>query len=72
MPELRRHFDTFAELGQDEKLFVRSKGATLWRPNFSSVLKRALAGAGLSGIHIRDLRHRQAVRRDDMGRVPAS
>jgi integrase len=57
MPELRRHFATYAEPGQDGRVFVGSKGATPLRPNFSSVWARALAGAGLAGIHIDDLRH---------------
>lgn len=57
MPELRRHFDTYAEAGQDGRVFVGSKGATPLRPNFSSVWARALDGAGLAGIHIHDLRH---------------
>lgn len=57
MPELRRHFDTYAEVGQDGRVFVGSKGATPLRPNFSSVWARALDGAGLAGVHIHDLRH---------------
>ena len=57
MPELRRHFDTYAEHGQDGRVFVGPKGATPLRPNFSSVWARALDGAGLVGIHIHDLRH---------------
>jgi integrase len=56
-PELRRHFDTYAEPGQDGRVFVGPKGATPLRPNFSSVWKRALKKAELSGIHIHDLRH---------------
>ena len=57
MPELHRHFDTYAESGQDGRVFVGPKGATPLRPNFSSVWARALDGAGLAGIHIHDLRH---------------
>lgn len=57
IPELRRHFDIYAEQGQDGRVFVGSKGATPLRPNFSSVWARALDGAGLAGIHIHDLRH---------------
>jgi integrase len=56
-PELRRHFDTYAEPGEDGRVFIGSKGATPLRPNFSSVWARALDGAGLTGIHIHDLRH---------------
>jgi integrase len=57
MPELRRHFDVFAEPGDDGRVFVGPKGATPLRPNFTSVWVRALDGAGLAGIHIHDLRH---------------
>jgi hypothetical protein len=57
IPELRRHFDIYAEQGQDGRVFVGPKGATPLRPNFSSVWARALAGAGLAGIHIHGLRH---------------
>lgn len=57
MPELRHHFETYAEPGQHGRVFVGSKGATPLRPNFSSVWARALEGAGLAGIHIHDLRH---------------
>jgi len=51
MPELRRHFDTYAEHAQDGRVFVGAKGATPLRPNFSSVWARALDGAGLADIH---------------------
>jgi integrase len=57
MPELRHHFATYAEPGQDGRVFVGPKGATPLRPNFSSVWARALAAAGLAGIHINGLRH---------------
>ena len=57
MPELRRHFEAYAEPGQDGRVFIGPKGATPLRPNFSSVWARALDGSGLVGIHIHDLRH---------------
>lgn len=57
IPELRAHFDTYAESGEDGRVFVGAKGATPLRPNFSPVWARALRGAGLEGIHIHDLRH---------------
>lgn len=57
MPELIRHFDVYAEPGQDGRVFIGPKGATPLRPNFSSVWAHALDGAGLAGIHIHDLRH---------------
>jgi integrase len=57
MPELRRHFDAFAEPDDDGRVFVGPKGATPLRPNFTSVWARGLDGAGLAGIHIHDLRH---------------
>jgi integrase len=57
MPELRRHFDTYAESGQAGRVFIGPKGARPLRPNFSSVWAQALDGAGLAAIHIHDLRH---------------
>src|SRR5450631_599503 len=57
MPELRRHFDTYAEPRDDGRVFVGPKGATPLRPSFTSGWARALDGAGLAGIHIHDLRH---------------
>lgn len=57
MQKLRRHFDIYAESGQEGRVFIGPKGATPLRPNFSSVWATALDGAGLAGIHIHDLRH---------------
>lgn len=57
MPDLRAHFDLYAEPGVDGRVFVGPKGATPLRPNFSRVWARALASAGLRGVHIHDLRH---------------
>ena len=57
LPELERHFNVYAEAGSDGRVFVGAKGATPLRPNFSRTWSRALAGAGLAGIHFHDLRH---------------
>ena len=57
VPAIREHFDTFAEGGPAGRVFVGPQGATPLRANFSRVWKRALAGAGLSGYRVHDLRH---------------
>ena len=55
IPELVLHFDTYSEAGSDGRVFVGPYGGTPARPNFSPIWARALAAAGLSGVH--DLRH---------------
>jgi integrase len=35
-PELRQHFDSYAEVGADGRVFIGPKGATPLRPNFSA------------------------------------
>ena len=41
----------------DGRVFVGPYGVTPARPNFSPVWTRALKKAGLTGIHVHDLRH---------------
>lgn len=57
MPELRRHFETFSEVGHKGRVFVGPTGVSPARPNFSPIWTRALMRAGLIGIHLHDLRH---------------
>lgn len=57
LPELRRHVATYAEPGQHSRVFVGAKGATPYRSTFHPVWARALAAAGVSGVHLHDLRH---------------
>jgi integrase len=57
VPELRRHLDTFADDGPDDFVFVGVKGGQLRRSNFSKPWARALTKAGLSAVHVHDLRH---------------
>ncbi|HEY5786253.1 MAG TPA: site-specific integrase [Microlunatus sp.] len=57
VPELERHFADYAELLPDGRVFVGLYGVTPARPNFSPIWARALKKAGLSGIHVHDLRH---------------
>lgn len=57
IPELERHFADYAELLPEGRVFVGLYGVTPARPNFSPVWARALKKAGLSGIHVHDLRH---------------
>ncbi len=54
---LRFHLEVYAERSQDGLVFVGPKGAPLRRANFSRQWRRAIAKAGLSGVHFHDLRH---------------
>ena len=57
LPDLERHFADYSEQTPDGRVFVGQTGVTPARPNFSPIWARALASAGLSGIHVHDLRH---------------
>ena len=57
LPDLEQHFLDYSEQRQDGRVFVGPTGVTPARPNFSPIWTRALAKAGLSGIHVHDLRH---------------
>ena len=55
--ELRWHLERFAEPGDDGLLFVGPLGGGLRRSNFRNIWLVAVADAGLSGLHLHDLRH---------------
>ncbi len=55
--ELRWHLERFAEPGADGLVFVGPLGGRLRRSNFRDLWLVALADAGLSGLHLHDLRH---------------
>jgi integrase len=57
VPELEQHFSDYSEQLPDGRVFVGPTGVTPGRPNFSAVWARALTRAGLSVIHVHDLRH---------------
>jgi integrase len=56
-PELRWHLDRFVEPGEDSLVFVGPKGGRLRRSNFRDIWIIARDEAGLSGLHLHDLRH---------------
>jgi integrase len=55
--ELRWHLERFAEPDGDGLVFVGPLGGRLRRSNFRDIWLAALADAGLSGLHLHDLRH---------------
>jgi integrase len=55
--ELRWHLERFAESGDDGLVFVGPLGGQMRRSNFRDIWLVALADAGLSGLHLHDLRH---------------
>ena len=55
--EVRWHLERFAEPGADGLVFVGPLGGRLRRSNFRNIWLVALADAGLSGLHLHDLRH---------------
>lgn len=57
VPEIRKHFENYAEPGAGGRVFIGPKGATPLRAGFSKSWAEALEGAGLIGIHVHDLRH---------------
>ncbi|UPK74788.1 site-specific integrase [Nocardioidaceae bacterium SCSIO 66511] len=56
-PDLAWHLRVFAEKGRDGRVFVGPKGATPLRSNFQRIWVAALDEAGVSGVHLHDLRH---------------
>ena len=56
-PELRWHLERFVEPGDDSLVFVGPKGGRLRRSNFNVIWVKARDAAGLSGLHLHDLRH---------------
>lgn len=77
VPEIRKHLDSFAEPGEEGRVFVGPKGATPFRRN-AKVWSRAKARASVSPeLHFHDLRHTGnhfaaasgATTREPMGRM---
>ena len=56
-PELRWHLERFVEARSDGTVFVGPKGGHLRRSNFRDIWIEACRDAGLSGLHLHDLRH---------------
>lgn len=55
---LRSHLDSFSEGGPRGRVFVGAKGATVRRPGFQAIWRRANTTAGLpEGFRFHDLRH---------------
>jgi integrase len=57
LPDLEQHFPDYSEAMLDGRVFVGPSGVTPARPNFSPIWARALAKAGMTGVHFHDLRH---------------
>ncbi|AOP45353.1 site-specific integrase [Streptomyces lydicus] len=57
VPEIKEHMRIFGEDGRTGLLFVGPKGSRLRRNNLHDTWAAALKGAGLKGVHFRDLRH---------------
>jgi integrase len=55
--ELRWHLESFAEPGPDGLVFVGPKGGRLRRSNFRELWLVALKDAGITDLHLHDLRH---------------
>ena len=55
--ELRWYLERFAEPGDDGLVFVGPLGGRLRRSNFRDIWLVAVADAGLSEVHLHDLRH---------------
>jgi integrase len=56
-PEVRWHLDRFVAPAADRLVFIGPKGGRLRRQNFRDIWVKARAEAGLSGVHLHDLRH---------------
>jgi integrase len=57
LPGVVDHLEQFTGTADDQLVFTGPKGAQLRRSNFSRQWRKALAVAGLVGIHFHDLRH---------------
>ena len=57
VPELEQHFARYSEVEPDGRVFVGPTGVTPARSTFTKPWARALSKAGLTGIHVHDLRH---------------
>jgi hypothetical protein len=56
-PELRWHLERFVPPGPDSRIFTGPQGGRLRRSNFRLTWIKARDAAGLSGLHLHDLRH---------------
>jgi len=57
LPDVAEHLEQFTGTADGQLVFTGPKGAQLRRSNFSRQWRRALEAAGMTGIHIHDLRH---------------
>jgi integrase len=57
LADVAEHLEQFTGTADDQLVFTGPKGAQLRRSNFTRQWRKALEAAGLTGIHIHDLRH---------------
>ncbi|GAB3949312.1 site-specific integrase [Micromonospora vulcania] len=57
LPDVVRHLADFTGKGPEALLFVGPKGGPLRRSNFQDHWRKAIAEAGIPGLHFHDLRH---------------
>ena len=57
LPDVAAHLDDFTAASPRALVFPSPRGAQLRRSNFGRAWDKAMAAAGLSGIHFHDLRH---------------
>jgi integrase len=56
LPDVIEHLKQFTGAGDDQLVFTGPKGAQLRRSNFTRQWRKALEAAGMTGIHVHDLR----------------
>jgi integrase len=57
LPDVIEHLEQFTGTADDQLVFSGPKGAQLRRSNFTRQWSKALEAAGMTGIHVHDLRH---------------
>ncbi len=57
LPDVIEHLEQFTGAAEDQLVFAGPKGAQLRRSNFTRQWRKALEAAGMTGIHVHDLRH---------------
>lgn len=57
LPDVEDHLTAYVGEGPDALLFVGPKGGLLRRSNFQDYWRKAVAEAGVPGLHLHDLRH---------------
>jgi integrase len=57
LPDVIEHLEQFTGSAENCLVFTGPKGAQLRRSNFTRQWRKALAAAGMTGIHFHDLRH---------------